>query len=153
MPTYKDLKASQIQFRKDAMKSKDHEDKVKSQLLTTLIGEISSQAKRDGKDPEDVTPVEITNTVKKFLKSVEESIGYDPDANHTDALIEKELLEWMLPQQLSEDDLRKAISVVIAEVDAQSMKDMGRVMGELKKKYDGEFDGKQASGIVKEILS
>ena len=64
-----------------------------------------------------------------------------------------EILESLLPKQLSEEELEKVIVEIVAALPDKSPRQMGAVMAELKKKYDGQFDGKTASGLVKKALS
>lgn len=66
---------------------------------------------------------------------------------------EIEILQKYLPEQLSEDELKKLIEESIKNVGAQTIKDMGKVMADLAPKIKGKADGKEASEIVKEILS
>ena len=74
------------------------------------------------------------------------------------ALAEKEkaelaVIEEFLPQQMSEDETRAAIAQIKADLGAEGMKDMGRVMGELKARHGATLDMSKASGLVKEALS
>jgi len=63
------------------------------------------------------------------------------------------VIEKYLPEQMSEDDIKKVISEIISETGASSMKDMGRVMGMASKKLAGKADNKLIAAIVKELLS
>lgn len=65
---------------------------------------------------------------------------------------ELEVIEKFLPKQMSEDELREAIKIVIAEVGATSGADMGKVMGTASKKLAGKTDGKAISAMAKELL-
>jgi uncharacterized protein YqeY len=58
-----------------------------------------------------------------------------------------------LPKQMSEDDVKAAISAAIAETGAAGIKDMGKVIGALKAKYTGQMDFGKASGMVKAALT
>jgi len=63
------------------------------------------------------------------------------------------VIEEFLPQQMSEDETRAAIAQIKADLGAEGMKDMGRVMGELKARHGATLDMSKASGLVKEALS
>ena len=63
------------------------------------------------------------------------------------------ILEEFLPEQLSEDEIRETVSVVVSQMGAASMADMGKVMGAANKQLAGRADGKLIAQIVKSILS
>ena len=65
---------------------------------------------------------------------------------------EMEIIQSYMPKQLSDDEAKKAVAAVIAAVGASSVKDMGKVMAELKAKYAGQMDMAKAGGIVKGLL-
>ena len=93
--------------------------------------------------------------IKKFLKNVNETLTLMEEVgkDKTQVLREKEILESLLPKQLDEAELAKIIEEIVAVLPDRSPRQMGAVMAELKKKYDGQFDGKTASGLVKKTLS
>ena len=66
--------------------------------------------------------------------------------------LEASIIEKYLPEQISEEVLKTEIKKIIASVDAQGMKDMGKVMGIASKQFAGKADGKVISAIVKELL-
>ena len=66
---------------------------------------------------------------------------------------EFDLISSFLPQQLSEDETKKICNETIAKVGAESVKDMGKVMGELKKQYPDNLDFAKAGPILKELLN
>ena len=68
-------------------------------------------------------------------------------------LITIDLLSTYLPKQLSEEETKKICSEVISKVSAQSIKDMGKVMGELKKSYSDSIDFSKAGSMLKELLN
>ena len=67
-------------------------------------------------------------------------------------LEEIEIIKSFLPRQLDEDESRAAVESVINELQASGLKDMGRVMGELKARYTGQMDFGKVSSIVKDLL-
>jgi uncharacterized protein YqeY len=70
-----------------------------------------------------------------------------------DELAQVSILEEFLPEQLSEDEIRETVSVVVSQMGAASMADMGKVMGAANKQLAGRADGKLIAHIVKSILS
>jgi uncharacterized protein YqeY len=68
-------------------------------------------------------------------------------------LAQVSILEEFLPEQLSEDEIRETVSVVVSQMGAASMADMGKVMGAANKQLAGSADGKLIAQIVKSILS
>jgi len=141
------------ELKKMMMKAKLEKDKVKANLLATLIGEAVMVGKNDGN--RETTDQEVLDLAKQFLKGVNENIRLrdELEKDKTAALHEKEILESLLPKQMSEAEIEEAIEKIAQNLPERSMKMMGAVMGELKNKYNGLFDGKMASNIVKKCLS
>lgn len=122
-------------------------------LLTTLYSEAQMVGKNDGN--RETTDTEVVAVIKKFLKNLEETMNNLPETDERYAIAQTEhatLLHY-LPQQLTEEELREVIEDLIQTNDVTSMKDMGFVMTELKAYYDGQYDGKTASQIVREVLT
>ena len=120
---------------KEAMLTKN--EGVKS-ILRVLIGELSRVT----------TNVDKTVSDDKVIAQVKKMIE---NAKMLNNLEEISILEKYVPQQLNEQQLRDAIDA-IAKQHAYTIKDMGKVMGHLKEKYNGQYDGKLASNLVKTIL-
>ncbi len=141
------------ELKKMMMKAKLEKDKVKSNLLSTLVGEAVMVGKNDGN--RETTKEEVLALTKKFLKGVNENLKLLEEAGKdmTSALHEKEILESLLPKQMSESELTGAVEQIIETLPEKSMKMMGKVMGDLKAKYNGQFDGKMASDVVKKCLN
>jgi len=141
------------ELRKMMMKAKLEKDTVKGNLLSTLVAEAVMVGKNDGN--RETTDAETIAMIKKFLKNVNETLALmdEMGKDKTETLREKEILESLLPKQLSEEELAKVIEEIVATLPDKSPRQMGNVMAELKKKYDGQFDGKIASGLVKKALS
>lgn len=100
---------------------------------------------------------EILQILAKLVKQREESAkAYEDGARPELAEKERseiEIIRVFLPKQLSEEELRAAISQAIAETGAASVKDMGRVMAVLKERYTGSVDFSKASATIKELLN
>ena len=141
------IKQDQLQARKDR-------DQIKASILTTLIGEAAMVGKNDGN--RESTDDEVQRVVKKFLVNIKETwkvIEGRESADHLDQLVrEEEILESYLPKQLSEEDLRKVVTGLIAETQATSLKDMGKHMKLLKERYAGTYDGALANSLIKQAL-
>ena len=92
----------------------------------------------------------------KMVKQRQESIAVYEQGGRPE-LAEKEreeiaVIQSYMPKQMSEDEARAAVAAVIAAVGASSVKDMGKVMAELKAKYAGQMDMAKAGAIVKSLL-
>ena len=107
-----------------------------------FLGLLKSEVTKESKTPDDVY---IVSKIKSMIKN----------AAATNSLSEDELavLETYLPKQMSEAELGLAIGLYIKHEGLSTMKDMGKVMGYLKTNHDGQYDGKLASGIIKELLN
>ena len=95
--------------------------------------------------------------LQKLVKQRKDSLEIFQQQNRTD-LAQKEqeeieIIEKFLPKQLSADEIKVELSVIINEVGATSPADMGKVMGAATKKLAGKADGKTISALVKELLS
>ena len=91
-----------------------------------------------------------------MIKQRIDSINKDLDGHRQD-LADKEMseikvIEKFLPKQMSEAEIEAVLKTIIASTGASSMKDMGKVMGELKAKYAGQLDMGKASGMIKSLL-
>lgn len=135
-------------LRQDQLHARKVKDSDTASLLTTLIGEAAMIGKNDGS--RETTDAEVIAVIKKFIKNINETLDVRADDLHL--LKERAILESYLPQQISGDRLENTIQGIIMSVGAESMRDMGKVMKTLKENYDGQFDGQEASGIVKELL-
>ena len=92
-----------------------------------------------------------------MVKQRSESIEIYKKNNRTDLLEveqnEYEILTSFLPKQMSEEDTKKLCAELIAKLGASSIKDMGKIMGELKKSHSDEIDFSKAGSIIKELLN
>ena len=94
--------------------------------------------------------------LKKLVKQRKESAAIYREKDRPDLAEVEEfqagVIEKYLPEQISGDELREIVKGIISETGADSMKDMGRVMGMASKQLAGKADNKEISGIVKELL-
>ena len=141
-----------VQLKKDHLESRKQRDSLKSNLLGTVLAESAMIGKNDGN--RETTESEILAVIKKFLKGINESIESlrKQDRDTADIEKEREILESYMPSQLSKEKLTEIINNLVAELPEKNMKQMGKIMGEIKKNYDGQFDGKMASLLVKSAL-
>ena len=138
-----------------AMKAKDKERTAALRLIGAKIKDRDIELRTADKKPEDDELV--TDVLLKMAKQRRESIEMYEDGGRQE-LADKEkgelaVIEEFLPRQMSEDETRAAIAAIKAELGAEGMKDMGRVMGELKGRHGATLDMSKASGLVKEALS
>ena len=139
---------------KESMKNKDMTTVSAVRLIIAGMKEKDVDAR--GRGQEKATDAELLSMMQGMIKQRKDSIKMYLDGNRQD-LADKEqseinIIEKFLPKQLSGADMENAIKSVIAETGAQSMKDMGKVMGALKSKYAGQMDMSVANGVIKNLL-
>ena len=136
---------------KQAMKSKD---KFRSSTISLAKSAILLVEKTDGIKLEDEQVIEI---LAKEVKQRNEAILEFQKGNRQDlvdsAKAEIEILKEYLPQQLSEEEIKEIVIDVADNLGASSMKDMGKVMAEVRPKIVGRADGRLVSSIVKNYLN
>jgi hypothetical protein len=141
---------------KEAMKAKDAR---RTSTLRMILAGVKDRdiAARTETSREGVPDDEILSLLAKMIKQREESAEtYDKGGRAELAQQEREeiaIIRDFMPKQMSPDDAQAAISAVIGETGAASMKDMGKVMAALKERYAGQMDFAKASGTVKALLS
>ena len=137
---------------KEAMKSKD---KVALESLRAVKSEILLAQTKSGAS-EELTEDEEIKLLQKLVKQRRDSAALYNEQGRNDLaepeLAQLEIISQFLPEQMGEDELKKIISEIIAEVGATSMKDMGKVMGMASNKLAGKADGKAISLAVKQLL-
>ena len=124
--------------------------------LTTLRILLSVIQKREKDTGQEITDDAILAIIEKQVQLRKEAAELYQAADRLE-LFEKEneeakILQGYLPEKLDELELKKIIETTISEIGAETIQDMGRVMAKLKGQYQGSFDMKIASNIVKEIL-
>jgi hypothetical protein len=136
---------------KAAMKAKD---KATLTGLRNIIGKLKAQRIDKGEDLTDQECIQILqSSVKQLKDSIEQyEKGGRDDLAKVEAF-ELKLIEKYLPEQLKDDDVRALVRKTIKSIGAQSMQDMGRVMGTVMKDLAGAADGKMVQRIVQAELS
>ena len=133
--TYDELHAEMVA----AMKAKD---KVRLGVIRLVIGELKNMA---AKEQREITEQDVLAQTKRTLKQTAETLEMSETAGNNEertATLREQVaaLESLLPEQVSGDALVALIEKTIAEVGAESKKDMGKVMGALTKATNGNFD-------------
>ena len=112
---------------------------------------------RSGPNKKDTDDEDIKKLLKKMVKQRAESIDIYKKNNRTDLLEveqnEYNILTGFLPKQLGEEETKKICADLIAKVGANSIKDMGKVMGELQKTHSDEIDFATAGPMIKDLLN
>ena len=141
---------------KNSLKSKD---KVKISTYRLILSGIKDLdiSNRSGLNKKNTDEEDIKKLLKKMIKQRSESIEVYKNSNRNDLLEveqkETEILLGYLPKQLNEDETKKICKQIIQKIGASSIKDMGKIMGELKKNYSDNLDFSKAGSILKEILN
>ena len=140
---------------KTAMKAGDKRQVSTLRLINAAIKDRDIEARGAGK--ERATDEEILALLQKMIKQRNDSIEQFDKAGRTDLSTqereEKAIIESYLPKQMNADEVRAAAKAAVAAVGAASVKDMGKVMTELKSKYAGQMDFSKANAVVKELLT
>ena len=141
---------------KTALKSKDKNKISTYRLILSGIKDLDI-SNRSGPNKKETDDEDIKKLLKKMIKQRHESVEIYKKNKREDLLkIEQgeiDLLSTYLPKQLSEEETKKICSEIITKVGAQNIKDMGKVMGELKKNYSDSIDFSKAGSILKELLN
>ena len=141
---------------KTALKSKDKNKISTYRLILSSIKDLDI-VNRSGPNKKDTDDEDIKKLLKKMVKQRAESIDIYKKNSRTDLLdieqSEYDILISFLPQQLGEEETKKICTEIISKLGASSVKDMGKVMGELKKMYADEIDFAKAGPLIKELLN
>lgn len=141
-------------IRQDSLAARRARETDKATFLITLLAAAEKEGKDDGNRPS--TDAEVTGTIKKFIKSADETLRLLGDKNpEASARSQAELviLNGLLPRQAGEDEIRTAVARYVAELAERTPKQMGVVMAKLNAEFDGNFDKGLASKLVKEGLA
>ena len=141
---------------KNALKSKDKNKISTYRLILSSIKDLEI-INRSGPNKKETDDEDIKKLLKKMVKQRAESIDIYKKNNRTDLLEveqnEYDILTSFLPKQLNEEETKKICADVISKIGANSLKDMGKVMGELKKTHADEIDFSKAGSLIKELLN
>ena len=141
---------------KTALKSKDKNKISTYRLILSGIKDLDI-LNRSGPNKKETDDEDIKKLLKKMIKQRNESVEIYKKNKREDLLkIEQgeiDLLSTYLPEQLSEEETKKICTDIITKIGAQNIKDMGKVMGELKKNYSDSIDFSKAGSMLKELLN
>jgi len=136
---------------KDAMRAKDTVKRDTLRNIQASVKQIEVDERRD------VTDADLETIMVKYLKQREDAKTQFVDAGRND-LVEKEdaeiaIVKAYLPEPMDDTELENTLKDIIASLGAQSMKDMGKVMGEAKSVIGSRADGGRINQMVKKLLS
>ena len=141
---------------KNSLESKNKIEISTYRLILSAIKDLDI-ANRSGPNKKETDEEDIKRLLKKMIKQRAESIEIYTKNDRKDLLEieqkESDLLSIFLPKQLNEEETKKICIETISKLGAESIKDMGKVMGELKKQYSDNLDFAKAGTILKEILN
>ena len=141
---------------KNALKAKDKSKISTYRLILSSIKDLDI-SNRSGPNKKETDDDDIKKLLKKMVKQRAESIDIYKKNNRTDLLEieqnEYNILTGFLPKQLSEEETKKICVETISKLGANSIKDMGKVIGELKKLHSDKIDFAKAGHLIKELLN
>ena len=141
---------------KNALKSKAKIQISTYRLVLSGIKDLDI-FNRSGPNKKDTDDKDVKKLLNKMIKQRAESIDIYKKNNRKDLLEieekELEILSGYLPKKLSEEETRKICEEIASKLGASSLKDMGKVMGELKKQYSDNLDFAKAGTLLKELLN
>ena len=140
----------------NSLKSKDKLEISTYRLILSGIKDLEI-LNRSGPQKKETDDNDIKQLIKKMIKQRNESIQIYKKNNREDlfAVEEKEvaILSSYLPKQLTDDEIKNICQKMANDLNAQSIKDMGKVMGKLKQNYSDSLDFSKAGAILKEMLN
>lgn len=139
---------------KESMKNRDMTTVGAIRLIIAGMKEKDVDAR--GKGQEKASDSDLLAMMQNMIKQRKDSIKMYEDGNRQDLAVKEQneinVIEKFLPKQMGDAEIENAIKSAIAATGASSMKDMGKVMGELKAKYVGQMDFGKANGVIKSLL-
>ena len=146
-----DIKAALV----SAMKGGDRESTAAIRLIQSALTNRDIELRTAATKPDD--DALVTEVLQKMVKQRRESVTLYRQGGREELAAREEaeiaVIERFLPAQVSEEDAKAAIQAIIAETGATSMKDMGRVMAEVKARLGTQIEPARASALVKGMLS
>jgi uncharacterized protein YqeY len=140
---------------KEAMKAKDRCATSTIRLILAALKDRDIAARTQGSD-EKLSDDQILEVLQKMVRQRRDSIEMFAKGGRQDLVDresrEIEIIEGFLPKPLSATESADAVQEVISELGASSIKEMGQVMGELKRRHAGRMDFAKASALVKDAL-
>ncbi len=144
------------QISKQIMEAMKAKDTVRLSALRNIKKYII-EAKTSGTAVDTLPDADVVKIISKLAKQGSDSAAIYTQQNRPDLageeLAQVRVMQEFLPRQMTAEELAAAVREIIAEVGAESMKDMGKVMGVASKRLAGQADGKDISAKVKELLA
>lgn len=141
---------------KDAMRNKDEAALSTTRMILAKMKDLDIAARPKG-NMNGIGDDEIMSMLQGMIKQRRESIEMYQKGNRADLVAKEaseiEVIERFLPKQMGEDEIKAVISGIISSIGAKDIKDMGKVMAELKKNYTGSMDFSKAGPLVKSLLA
>ena len=135
-------------IKDDLYNARKASDRVALTILTTLYSEAAMKGKNNGN--RESTDAEVTATITKFVKNAKELLSHIEDTETKDKIIsEIAVYETYLPSQMSKEELTSIITNIMEVADGDVIPNIGIVMKHLSTNYNGRYDGKLASEIVR----
>lgn len=135
---------------KDSMKNKDN---LKKSVITMIRAAIKQ---KEVDERVELTEADILDIIAKQQKQRKDALAEFEKAQRQDLIDqteqEIEILASYLPKQLTDEELEQIVSEAIKATNAQSMKDMGKIMGKVNEVAKGRADGKRINEMVKKLL-
>lgn len=145
------LKDQILADMKTAMRAKDTSRLESIRMLRAAI------QRKEVDDQTEIGDEEVLTILQKQIKQSQDAIKQFTDGDRSDLADKEQVhvdnLKGYLPEQLGDDEIAKAVAAAIASTGAESMKDMGKVMGVLKGQLQGKADMGKVSGVIKAKLS
>ena len=145
------LRDSITQAQKDAMKAREKDRLAAIRLILAKIKDRDIELRTSKASGDD--DAVISEVLQKMAKQRRESITMYEEGGRQELADQEKgelaVIEEFLPQQMSEDQMKAAVEAIKSEIGAESIKDMGKVMNELKARHAGQMDFGKASSIVK----
>lgn len=150
------LRAQINDAMKDALRAKDERALATTRMIIAKMRDLDIAARPKG-NMDGIKDDEIMSMLQGMIKQRRESIALYEKGNRPD-LVKQEseeiaVIERFLPKQMDEAAVKEAIDKIIAATGAKDVKDMGKVMAEMKKTYTGQMDFSQAGPLVKARLA
>ena len=141
---------------KDAMKAGDKKRLSTLRLMQAAIKDKDINSRTEGHDSALTPDSGVVELFARMVKQRQDSIAaYEQGGRPELAQAERDeiaVIQSFMPKQMNDEDARAAVAEVIKAVGATSVKDMGKVMAELKARYAGQMDMGKAGGVVKSLL-
>jgi uncharacterized protein YqeY len=137
------------------MKGGDKDTTQTIRMISSAIKNRDIELRTASAQPDD--DLLVTEVLQKMIKQRRESVEMYRQGTREELAAKEEaeiaVIERFMPAQMSEDEAKAAISAIIAKVGASSMKDMGRVMSEVKSRHASSIEPARASALVRALLS